>query len=100
MNTWSFQVDIWGCNFTVKSSLNWQNTCIKNLSLKGRALPYYNHSNPSSTGKMASIDTYTFTDNFPFQDSWYYLMVVSDSVISFKVKVTTSGKYQISCKQS
>ncbi|XP_058788865.1 post-GPI attachment to proteins factor 6-like isoform X3 [Phymastichus coffea] len=89
MNTWTFKVDIWDCNFTLKSSLNMQNKCIKNLSLKARSLPHYNHSNLSSFGRITSMDKYTFTELFPFQDSWYYLMVVSESAISFSVKVTT-----------
>ncbi|OXU28873.1 hypothetical protein TSAR_000403 [Trichomalopsis sarcophagae] len=91
MDTWSFQVDIWGCNFKLKKSRNFVEPCIKNLELKGNSLPFHNHSNPGPIGNLSSMDTYTFSELSPYQDTWYYLMVVSSSAITFNVKVTVTN---------
>jgi hypothetical protein len=91
MDTQSFEVDIWGCNFTLKRTLRFYEPCLKNVALEGQKLPFYNHSAPGLVGNLTSMDTHTFSEPSPFQDSWYYLMVVSDSVITFNVKVTTLG---------
>lgn len=94
METWSFQVDIWGCIFTLKATRNFHKPCIKNLALKARALPFYNHSNPNTIVNLSSMGTYTFSELSPFQDTWYYLMVVSSTAIQFNIKVTVFGIYQ------
>ena len=65
--------------------------CIKGLSLQGRVLPTYNYTHSSSLGNLTTNDSYTFTERSPYEDTYYYLLVVSDTVISFNVKVTTYG---------
>ena len=39
------------------------------------------------------LDSYTFTEISPYEDSYYYLMIISDSIIEVNVKVVTSGKF-------
>ncbi|KAG7206139.1 hypothetical protein KM043_003531 [Ampulex compressa] len=88
--TWSFQVHVWGCNFTVYNSHNIYKPCIKNLDLQGRVLPVFNHTLPSKIGNLTTFDSYVFTESTPFEESYYYLLVVSDSVVEFHVKVIAS----------
>ncbi|XP_014213234.1 post-GPI attachment to proteins factor 6-like [Copidosoma floridanum] len=88
MDTWNFKADISGCNVTVKQSPNFRGPCIKNLNLKGRAMPH--HSEHTENTSLTSADTYTFWESSPFQDEWYYLMVVSSSAIKFDIKVTVA----------
>lgn len=92
MDTWSFQVAIWGCNVKLKKSRNFVEPCIKHLELKGNSLPFHNHSNPGPIRNLSSMDTYTISELSPYQDTWYYLMVVSSSAITFNIKVTVTGK--------
>ncbi|XP_066591112.1 post-GPI attachment to proteins factor 6-like isoform X2 [Prorops nasuta] len=88
--TWSFKIQIWGCNFTTSLSHKNQNFCIKSLALKGRSLPVYNHTQPIKIGNITTRDSYTFKEYSPFEDSYYYLMVISESIIEFNVQVTLS----------
>ncbi|XP_011494444.1 PREDICTED: uncharacterized protein LOC105359529 [Ceratosolen solmsi marchali] len=88
MDTWSFYVDVWGCNFTLKRALNHREACVEHLALEGQTLPVYNRSNPGNVGNLSSSDTYEFTEMSPCQDCWYYLMVVSSSVVTFDILVT------------
>ena len=92
VNTWHFRIDIWGCNFTLKFSQHVKEPCISSSSLKGRALPIYNHSDPSPIGNISSMDQYTYYESSPYEDSYYYLMIVSNSVVDFNIKVTVIGK--------
>ena len=40
------------------------------------------------------LDSYTFTEISPYEDSYYYLMIISDSIIEVNVKVVNySGKF-------
>ncbi|XP_017879327.1 post-GPI attachment to proteins factor 6-like isoform X1 [Ceratina calcarata] len=88
--TWNFRVDIWGCNFTVQKPHDVQELCIKSLALKGRSLPIFNHSELAETVNLTMQDSYRFRESSPYEDSYYYLMIVSDSVIELNVKVTIS----------
>ncbi|XP_043605137.1 post-GPI attachment to proteins factor 6-like isoform X1 [Bombus pyrosoma] len=88
--TWNLRVDIWGCNFTVHKSRNVHELCIKNMALKGRSLPVFNHSESFETGNLTMLGSYTFTESSPYEDSYYYLMIISDSIIEVNVKVVTS----------
>ncbi|XP_050480954.1 post-GPI attachment to proteins factor 6-like isoform X2 [Bombus huntii] len=88
--TWNFRVDIWGCNFTVHKSRNVHELCIKNMALKGRSLPVFNHSQSFETGNLTMLGSYTFTESSPYEDSYYYLMIISDSIIEVNVKVVAS----------
>ncbi|XP_050583175.1 transmembrane protein 8B-like isoform X4 [Bombus affinis] len=88
--TWNLRVHIWGCNFMVLKSRNVHELCIKNMALKGRSLPVFNHSQSFETGNLTMLDSYTFTESSPYEDSYYYLMIISDSIIEVNVKVVTS----------
>ncbi|XP_020709413.2 post-GPI attachment to proteins factor 6-like isoform X2 [Athalia rosae] len=89
-STWHFRVHIWGCNFTVRAYHDRHSSCIKGLALKGRAVPIYNQTHGSPIGNLTMSDSYTFTVLSPYQESYYYLLVISDSVIDFNVKVSIS----------
>lgn len=41
------------------------------------------------------MDSYEFVELSPNEDSYYYLLIKSNSIIKFKVKVTTFGKQLI-----
>ncbi|XP_047355139.1 post-GPI attachment to proteins factor 6-like isoform X7 [Vespa velutina] len=86
----TLRVYIWGCNFTVDSFRNIHKSCIKNIALQGRVLPIYNNTPSSNTGNLTMLDSYTFTISSPYEDSYYYLLVISDSIIEFNVKVSIS----------
>ncbi|XP_015428982.1 PREDICTED: transmembrane protein 8A-like [Dufourea novaeangliae] len=88
--TWNFQVHIWGCNFTVYTSHSIHDPCIQSVALQGRSLPVFNHSEPNEIGNFTMLDSYTFTEASPYEDSYYYLMIISDSVIEVNVKVVTA----------
>ncbi|XP_076760727.1 post-GPI attachment to proteins factor 6 [Xylocopa sonorina] len=88
--TWNFRVDIWGCNYTVHNSHSIHESCIKSIALKGRSLPIFNHSDPTELKNLTMINSYTFTESSPYEDSYYYLMIISDSVIEVSVKVVIS----------
>lgn len=88
--TWNFRVHIWGCNFTMYTPRSLHEPCIKSIALQGRSLPVFNHSEPSEIGNFTVLDSYTFTESSPYEDSYYYLMIISDSIIEVKLKVVTS----------
>ncbi|XP_046426903.1 post-GPI attachment to proteins factor 6-like isoform X1 [Neodiprion fabricii] len=89
-STWHFRVHVWGCNFTLRAYHDSNTPCIKGLALKGRTIPIYNESHPSSIGNLTISDSYTFTILSPYQESYYYLLVISGSVIDFNVMVSIS----------
>lgn len=76
-------------------SRNVHELCIKNMALKGRSLPVFNHSESFETGNLTMLGSYTFTESSPYEDSYYYLMIISDSIIEVNVKVVTSGKFTL-----
>ncbi|XP_033222344.1 post-GPI attachment to proteins factor 6-like [Belonocnema kinseyi] len=88
--TWHFQVLIWGCNFIIKAPKDFRNPCILGLALQPRVLPMFNHTHPSPIGNLSTSDSYTFTELSPYEDSYYYLLVISNTTISFNVEVTTT----------
>ena len=63
------------------------------MALQGRSLPVFNHSDSTKVGNLTMLDSYTFTETSPYEDSYYYLMIISDSIIEVNVKVVTSGKF-------
>jgi hypothetical protein len=87
--TWHFTVKISHCKFRV-NSLTSITYCIQSLALRARALPTYNPS--SCTGNLTTDSEFTFTETEPFTDGYYYLLVVSESQVSFNLAVTTTGK--------
>ncbi|XP_076641591.1 post-GPI attachment to proteins factor 6 [Halictus rubicundus] len=92
--TWNFRVHVWGCNFTVYNyiypSHNPHEPCIQSMALQGRSLPVFNHSEPIEIGNLTMSDSHIFTESSPYEDSYYYLMIISSSIIEVNVKVVTS----------
>lgn len=93
--TWHFRVTISACKPIFRPSSDTSDLCIKGIALQGRSLPIFNHTHESSMGNLTTNSTYTFTEFSPFEDSYYYLLVASDTVIQFNVKVTVYGKFKI-----
>lgn len=65
------------------------------MVLQGRSLPVFNHSQPIKNRNLTMLDSYTFIESSPYEDSYYYLMIVSDSIIEVNVKVVTFGNFII-----
>lgn len=65
------------------------------MVLQGRSLPIFNHSQPIKNKSLTMLDSYTFIESSPYEDSYYYLMIVSDSIIEVNVKVVTFGNFII-----
>ncbi|XP_015182403.1 PREDICTED: transmembrane protein 8A-like isoform X1 [Polistes dominula] len=86
----TLRVYIWGCNFTVHSLRNVHKPCIKNVALQGRVLPIFNNTPPSNIGNLTMLDSYMFTIFSPYEDSYYYLLIISDSIVEFNIKVSVS----------
>ncbi|XP_011300613.1 transmembrane protein 8B [Fopius arisanus] len=84
--TWSFNITIWGCKFLLRSGNTPSNLCIKDLVVQGRVLPVLDHTRISI--KLTANETYTFEEVTPFEDTYYYLLVASNSIVSFKIKVS------------
>lgn len=100
--TWHFTVKISHCQFRLHSVVSFNNNsdtlpyCIQSLALRARALPMYNPSN--GIGNLTTDSEFTFTETEPYTDGYYYLLVVSESQVSFNLAVTTAGK-NILCKE-
>lgn len=58
-------------------------------------MPVFDHSSSLTMTNLSTNSTYTFTERTPHDDSYYYLLVVSDSIVEFNVKVSISGKFII-----
>ncbi|XP_066997236.1 post-GPI attachment to proteins factor 6 isoform X2 [Anabrus simplex] len=91
--TWHFSVKISNCEFEISSVALFHNNssmlyCIQSLALRARALPSYNPL--ISVGNLTEDAEYIFTETEPYTDSFYYLLVISESQVSFKVDVTTT----------
>ncbi|KAL6437504.1 hypothetical protein ACFW04_004153 [Cataglyphis niger] len=88
---WSFRMSVWNCNFLLRNVQDIREPCIETMSLKGRSLPIFNHLHPVESKYLTTNASYTFTESSPYEDSYYYLLVVSKSVIEFNVKVDILG---------
>ncbi|KAK0095175.1 hypothetical protein PV326_009042 [Microctonus aethiopoides] len=88
--TWSFYVTVWGCSFTFNSTNTQSNLCIKGLALQGRILPIYNYTHPYVMKNLTTSSNYSFIERSPYEDSYYYLLVASDSVVDFNVEISIS----------
>ncbi|KAH0546206.1 post-GPI attachment to proteins factor 6-like [Cotesia glomerata] len=88
--TWTFDVKIWDCKFKIASLNKTSKNCIKGLALQGRTMPVFNHTNSYKMKNLPVNTTHTFTERTPHDDSYYYLLVVSDSIVEFNVKVSIS----------
>jgi len=58
------------------------------MYLKGRVLPTFNSMEFKPLVTNAS---YSFIESSPYEDSYYYLLIVSNSIIEFDIKVDTTG---------
>ncbi|XP_063980870.1 uncharacterized protein Dhpd [Diachasmimorpha longicaudata] len=86
--TWSFRVTIWGCKFQLRLGNITSDSCIKDVAIQGRALPVIDHT--KSSLNLAVNGSYTFEEVTPFEDSYYYILVVSNSIVDFNIKVSVS----------
>lgn len=93
--TWAFRLSIWNCSFTLNSHNDIREPCIESMSLKGRALPTSNHSRPEKSISLTTYASHTFVESSPYEDSYYYLSIISNSVIKFNIKVDVSGNLEI-----
>ncbi|XP_014474416.1 PREDICTED: uncharacterized protein LOC106744285 isoform X2 [Dinoponera quadriceps] len=87
---WAFRVSIWNCSFTLSSHHDIREPCINSMSLKGRALPVSNHLHPEKSISLNTYANYSFIESSPYEDSYYYLSIVSSSIIKFSIKVDVS----------
>ncbi|XP_044017374.1 transmembrane protein 8B-like, partial [Aphidius gifuensis] len=99
--TWTFRLKISSCKSKFKLFNNTQNICIKSIALQGRTLPIYNYSDDDDNflNKLMENDTIIINESSPFEDSYYYLLIVSDSIINFNISIITT-ECQIKIKQS
>ncbi|XP_012280579.1 post-GPI attachment to proteins factor 6 isoform X2 [Orussus abietinus] len=88
--TWNFRVQIWACNFTLHAFRDISVPCIQSMALKGHALPVFNRTHPAQIGNLSTTDSYTFIVNSPYEDSYYYLLIVSETIIEFNVEVSVT----------
>lgn len=86
-------MSVWNCNFLLRNVQDIHEPCIETMSLKGRSLPIFNHLHPVESKYLTTNASYTFTESSPYEDSYYYLLVVSKSVIEFNVKVDILGNF-------
>jgi len=114
--TWEFTLTVDGCSFTssrryaqpldnttgslhfsVKNSSNDTeviNTapCIKNIFVQARRLPDYNPSNSYSSAITEEKGSdFTHIEVLPFTDSYYYVLIESETKVSYNIKITTRG---------
>nr|XP_012223759.1 PREDICTED: uncharacterized protein LOC105673010 [Linepithema humile] len=87
---WNFRLSVWNCTFVLHNLYDIRKPCIEAISLKGRILPIFNYSHPMEFKNLTTNASYTFTEFSPYEDSYYYLLIVSSSVIEFNVKVQVS----------
>lgn len=89
---WDFRVSISNCNFTVQ---NISGLCIEDMSLKGRSLPTFNNSRLEKPISLTTEASHTFVESSPYEDSYYYLSIISNSIIKFNIKVDITGNLKI-----
>lgn len=51
-----------------------------------------NYTSPGAVLNLSTNESYTFNELAPFEDSYYYLMIVSESIIEFNVQVSITGE--------
>ncbi|KAL0107615.1 hypothetical protein PUN28_014724 [Cardiocondyla obscurior] len=83
----SFRLSIWNCTFVLHSFRNVQKPCIEAMYLKGRVLPASNHFHSAEYKTLAVNANYSFVESSPYEDSYYYLLIISNSIIEFNVKI-------------
>jgi len=75
----------------LRSFRNIHKPCIEEMYLKGRVLPTSNHLYSTESKTLAINASYSFIESSPYEDSYYYLLIVSNSIIEFNVKVDATG---------
>lgn len=67
--------------------------CIENIFMRDRALPFYNgnQANVFVTGSPNS--NFTLVEKLPWTDSYYYLLVVAESRVTFNLTILVEGEY-------
>jgi hypothetical protein len=96
----SFKILVDGCHFLTsrwfhESSINTSFAdvpCIHNVFLHARALPTYKSNRTDSLVSDSKESFYTHEEKLPYTDSYYYLLVVSDTRVSFNITISTIGK--------
>lgn len=91
--TWSFRLSVWNCSFTLRNLRDIRESCIDSMSLRGRALPIFNQSHSLKLQNLTMNTSYTFVESSPYEDSYYYLSIVSNSVIEFNIKIDILGNF-------
>lgn len=87
----SFRLSVWNCSFTLHSFQDIHKSCIEAVYLKGRVLPISDHFHPTKSKTLTTNASYSFIESSPYEDSYYYLLIVSNSIIQFNVKIDTTG---------
>lgn len=87
----SFRLSIWNCTFTLHNFRNILEPCIEAMYLKGRVLPTSHRFHPAESVTLGTNASYSFVEYSPYEDSYYYLSIVSSSIVEFNVEVDTTG---------
>ncbi|XP_025987542.1 post-GPI attachment to proteins factor 6 isoform X2 [Solenopsis invicta] len=85
----SFRLSVWNCSFTLHTFRDIRKPCIEAAHLKGRVLPISNHFHPLESKSLTTNASYSFVESSPYEDSYYYLLIISSSIIEFNVKIDT-----------
>lgn len=83
----SFRLSVWNCMFILHSFRNIHKPCIEAMYLKGRVLPTPDHFHPMESKSLVTNASYSFIESSPYEDSYYYLLIISSSIIEFNVEV-------------
>ncbi|KYQ57156.1 Transmembrane protein 8A [Trachymyrmex zeteki] len=87
----SFRLSVWNCSFTLHNFRDINKPCIEAMYLKGRVLPTSSHFHSTESKTLTTNASYSFIEPSPYEDSYYYLSIVSSSIIEFDIKVDTTG---------
>lgn len=87
----SFRLSVWNCMFILHSFRNIHKPCIEAMYLKGRVLPTPDHFHPMESKSLVTNASYSFIESSPYEDSYYYLLIISSSIIEFNVEVEATG---------
>ncbi|GLH12908.1 Uncharacterized protein GBIM_17566 [Gryllus bimaculatus] len=90
--TWHFTVKLSNCEFQVNSVTMFHNNntvlyCIQSVALRARALPSYTSK---SLGNVTVDSELFFTETEPYTNGFYYLLIVTESMVKFKVDISTT----------
>ncbi|KAG5328445.1 TMM8B protein, partial [Acromyrmex charruanus] len=86
----SFRLSVWNCNFTLHNFRDINKPCIEAMYLKGRVLPTSNYFHSTESKILSTNASYSFIESSPYEDSYYYLLIVSSSIIEFNIKIDTT----------